>query len=257
MKGGKGISAGFWSRYNKKEHPEGKKDIAAKHDFIIRADKRYLRENAENMLDVGYGYGSLFSPLGKRYELSGLEIDKNNVSKARASYPNVRVFKGDMRTFSINDKYDIITSICAIDHGTKLRRDLGKTIKNMGRHLKPHGIIIFDMPLAQETCPKDSIYTYSGKIVGEKGTKYTFIYHKQLEDNGKLAYSYSLAIKSKGRSSEYEIGKVYRMEELLSIPDVKSIASRNGFKCFVYDGWRAKAPAKGKLTNEPVFVLAR
>lgn len=253
----KGISKYFYSKYNFEKSSEYKEDIKAKILFINNANKKFLNGKAKKLLEVGFGKGPLISSLNRKYLVSGVDKSKENVLSARKNYPQGRYFKADMRNFKTNEKYDMIVSICSIDHGDDLRKEFAKTIKNMGRHLNNKGILIFDAPLALDTWTKEWILAYDGKLIGEHGTLYRFMGHRQFEKKQRIGYGYMVAMKIKGKRIETEAGNVTALEHLLDVNQIKSIAIKNGFRPYVYNGWKSLNPKKGKLTLEPVFVFAK
>ncbi len=253
----KGISKHFFSRYKFEKSEEYKKDIMAKARFINNANKRFLKGKGRKMLDVGFGNAPLIPYLKNKYDISGVDISKENVAKARENYPELKFFKADMRKFKTDEKYDMIVSICAIDHGDDLRKELEKTIKNMANHLNKSGIIMFDNPLSLDSWQRDSANEYDGKLIGEKGTKYSFLNHRQCGEPKNSGFTYSVSIKANGKGISAESSDIFTAKYLIGVDQVKAIAKRNGLKAYVYDGWEGKSPKGGKFAKEPVFILAR
>ena len=254
---GNEISKHFFSKYKFEESDEYKKDITAKVRFINNANKRFLKGRGRKMLDVGFGNAPLMPYLGSKYEISGVDISKENVAKARKNYPKLKFFKADMRNFKTNDKYDIIISVCAIDHGDDLRKELGKTIKNMAKHLNERGIIMFDNPFSLDIWQRESASEYDGRLIGESGTKYSFVNHRQCGKQKGSGSTYSVSIKANSKGISAETSDIFTVKYLIGVDQVKAIAKRNGFKAYVYDDWDAKSPKSGKFTKDPVFILAR
>ena len=254
---GNKISKHFFSKYKSEESKEYKKDITAKVRFINNANKRFLKGRGRKMLDVGFGNAPLIPYLGSKYEISGVDISKENVTKARKNYPKLKFFKADMRNFRTNGKYDIIISVCAIDHGDGLRKGLGKTIKSMAKHLNERGIILFDTPLSLDSWQRESSFECDGRLIGERGTKYCFVNHRQCGKQKGSGSTYSVSIKANGKGISVETSDIFPAKYLVGVDQVKAIAKKNGFRAYVYDGWEAKSPKSGKFTKDPVFILAR
>ena len=100
----KGISKHFFSRYKFEKSEEYKKDIMAKARFINNANKRFLKGKGRKMLEVGFGNAPLIPYLKSKYDISGVDISKENVAKARENYPELKSFKADLRKFKTDEK---------------------------------------------------------------------------------------------------------------------------------------------------------
>ncbi len=233
----------LWKEYNLAhgEQPASKdeKDKNIKYRFILRAEKRYLHGNAKKLLDVGCGSGSLLELLKNKYEVAGIDKDQKSVSTARKVHPKLKFFRADMRSFRLKDRFDIITCVCAIDHGDDLRHDFPKTLKNMCSHLSKKGMIIFDMPFIHDTWGHDAHMDVSYRKTGGRRAKYIAIYQKAKGQKPHQGTGFSVIIRIKGKNISY-VGKPYVLDNLLTIGQVQSAASRNRMKCYIYDDWTAK-----------------
>ncbi len=152
---------GFWKEcdnltHNKQASRREREDRMVKYKFILRAEKKYLNGKAKKLLDVGSGSGTLTSMLNGRYEVAGIDKNQKSISNVRKTCPDVKVYKADMRNFKLKDRFDIITCVCAIDHGDDLRDDFSKTLKNLCAHLNKKGMVIFDMPFLYDTWGHDN-----------------------------------------------------------------------------------------------------
>ena len=257
---GSKASSSLWKEYNalyqKQNLRQQENDKRINYRFIVNAEKKYMHGKARKLLDVGFGSGILMGMLNKRYDVTGIDKDPKSLSAAKKQYPGLRVFKADMRNFRLKDKFDIITCVCAIDHGDDLRDDFSKTLKSMHTHLNGKGMIIFDMPFIYDTWGNESsMVVRSIKTAGRKTIQYISVYKKEKGTKPHQGMGYAVTIKIKGKRIIHEAGKPYLVNNLLTIKQVKEAAMKNKMKCYVYDGWSGRITDKPK--SAPVFVLVK
>ena len=108
---------------------------------LIRAAK----PDARNVLELGCGTGSILKCLQDAYEVSGLDISRKMLSRARRKVPRSKLFRQDMVDFRIDDRFDVI--FCVFDSINHVRRfsDWKKVFAAVRRHLLPGGCFIFDI----------------------------------------------------------------------------------------------------------------
>lgn len=103
------------------------------------------------LLDLGCGRGQgtfeIKKKCGKEYEVFGIDIEKENIKKAKEKYGHECNFisaKGEKIPFDAN-YFDLIHSIEVLEHVN----DLNKTISEVARVLKKGGIFIATFPNAK------------------------------------------------------------------------------------------------------------
>jgi SAM-dependent methyltransferase len=108
---------------------------------LIRAAK----PDAENVLELGCGTGSILKRLQDAYNVSGLDISGKMLSIARNKVPRSKLFRQDMVDFRIDDRFDVV--FCVFDSINHVRRfsDWKKVFAGVHRHLLPGGCFIFDI----------------------------------------------------------------------------------------------------------------
>ncbi len=128
--------------YSKKKYP---KEVA----FIDSIIKKH--NCGKSILDVACGTGNHARLLVKKgYSVVGVDKNKQVLKLAKKKVPQVEFKSGDMRTFNLNKKFDVVLCLfTAINYNLRIQ-DLIKTLKNFKRHLKEQGVIIFDSPLPQK-----------------------------------------------------------------------------------------------------------
>jgi len=139
-------------------------EIYAKYYDIIYSDKNYEKEcdfleeifqyflnfKPTKILDIGCGTGGHLIPLAKRgYEVVGIEpstfmlqIAKEKMEKEKLS--NVKIYQASSETFTLNDKFDVCVCMFAVINYITQTDNLIQTFKNIRKHLKTGGLLIFD-----------------------------------------------------------------------------------------------------------------
>lgn len=121
-----------------------RKDYKAESEKIHRLIRKYKKTNGNEMLDVACGTGNHIQYFKKYYNITGVDLNREMLAIAKKKIPRAKLTLGDMRTFRLNKKFDIIVCLfSAIGYMLRIR-DLQKTINNFKAHLKPGGLIIIE-----------------------------------------------------------------------------------------------------------------
>jgi ubiquinone/menaquinone biosynthesis C-methylase UbiE len=98
-----------------------------------------------HILELGCGTGTVMRTFGKIYQLSGLDNAEGMLSKAKKKVPHAQYYHADMTTFTIPKTFDAVLCVFdSINHITKLT-DWNKVFFRVTKHLKPHGLFLFDI----------------------------------------------------------------------------------------------------------------
>jgi SAM-dependent methyltransferase len=120
------------------------KDYPAEANTVRKFIQKYKQSNGNSLLDIGCGTGVHANLLGKYYRVDGLDIDPKMLSVARRNYPKIRFQQGDMVSFKLKKKFDIIVCLFSAIGYIKTKPRLQKTIKNMSQHLLPGGVLLVE-----------------------------------------------------------------------------------------------------------------
>jgi ubiquinone/menaquinone biosynthesis C-methylase UbiE len=136
----------------------------AKYYDLQYAKKKYLEEvqfinaiikknqvNGKRLLDVACGSGNHAKILIKQgYSITGVDLNREILSVARKKVPKAYFVTGDMRSFKLKRKFDIILCMYTSMNYNLKTEDFIKSLKNFKRHLSDNGLIFFDMPLPRK-----------------------------------------------------------------------------------------------------------
>src|SRR3989344_4302934 len=123
-----------------------KKNYSKEVKFIDAVIKRN-GVKGKDVLDVACGTGThakLLSRMG--YVVTGIDKNKEMLKIARKKTGSSKFFVGDMRTFNLGRKFDVILCMFTAINYNLTAADLIKTLRNFKRHLKKGGVVIFDAP---------------------------------------------------------------------------------------------------------------
>lgn len=155
-------------------------------NFISRSIKKY-NNKAETLLDLGCGTGSNLEYLNKHYNVTGIDASVEMISIAKSRLPEVNFIKGDITSFNLPDKYDVIVCLYdTINHITDFSgwKNLFKTVDE---HLNSSGLFIFDM----NTLAKLEYMEGYGSYVHKFGDNYMIM---DVIKSGKLKYDWDAKI---------------------------------------------------------------
>lgn len=117
--------------------------------FVEGLIRRY-NPKANKLLELACGTGAILKALSGKYEVSGLDVSKGMLAKARKKLPKAKFYLQNMADFSINEKYAVI--LCLFDSINHLLtfKEWKRVFAGAEKHLEPGGLFIFDMNLAEK-----------------------------------------------------------------------------------------------------------
>lgn len=112
--------------------------------LIRKLISKYNR-HAKKVLEIACGTGALLKELSRKYDVCGLDISGPMLEIAKKQAPRAKLFRQDMTTFKLDDRFDVILCIFnSINHLLSFDK-WKKTFKRAYEHLNCGGIFIFDM----------------------------------------------------------------------------------------------------------------
>lgn len=113
--------------------------------FLVQVAKsRTARQG--RWLDLCCGSGALLKRVGETgYAAWGLDISPHQLRHARKNAPEARLIQGDVRSFSLEERFEVIT--CLFDSLNCLiaRDDVERAFQVVASHLDDQGVFIFDI----------------------------------------------------------------------------------------------------------------
>ena len=111
-----------------------------------RLDGLILERNpaARTLLDVACGTGRHLELLKDRYEVEGLDLDPDLLAIARERLPGVPLHEGDMTSFDLGRRFDVVTCLFSSIGYARTDDGLRSAVAAMARHLAPGGLLIVE-----------------------------------------------------------------------------------------------------------------
>ena len=113
------------------------------------------------LLDVACGTGNHLAFLRRNYSGEGIDLTPEMLEVARARNPEITFHQGDMRTFDLGRRFDVVTCLFSSIGYMRTVRDLRAAVVNMTRHLSPGGVLIIEPWLTEETWTSGGIHTWN------------------------------------------------------------------------------------------------
>jgi SAM-dependent methyltransferase len=122
----------------------GEKDYRWESRALTSLARRLVRSRGRAWLDVACGTGRHLSFLRRRYAVTGVDLSREMLRVAHRRLPGVRLILGDMRSFRLDETFDVVSCLYSAIAHLKTERDLAAAFANFARHLKPGGIAIVE-----------------------------------------------------------------------------------------------------------------
>jgi len=168
-----------------------KKAARIRAERVLVQIKKY-NSNAKKVLELGVGIGIVLVNFSKKYEVSGLDFQKEYVKIARKLIPRAKFYVQSMDKFKINKKWDVIYSVHGCLNEIKPYKKWELTFKNVGNHLNRGGLFIFDMHTLKHIEDKKkqivklektpSGYIYDDFVVKKNKVFWEITYFKKVKD---------------------------------------------------------------------------
>lgn len=101
--------------------------------------------NANQILELACGTGTMLKPLEKKYHVFGLDLSKGMLSVAKKKIRKGIFYHQDMTSFNINQKFDVVFCVFDSINHLLIFSDWKKTFRRAKHHLNSNGIFIFDI----------------------------------------------------------------------------------------------------------------
>jgi SAM-dependent methyltransferase len=107
-----------------------------------------LKKHGKNsLLELGIGTGLFAIPLHEAgFDVEGLEISQVMIDVVTSRAPGLAVHLGDMRDFTINNKYDAILALSSVLVFVANEPEIKQCLQRCHEHLEPGGVLLLELP---------------------------------------------------------------------------------------------------------------
>ena len=124
---------------------EGDKKLAKERaNRVLKPIGRY-RKGAKKVLELGVGIGAVLENFPKRFEVYGLDIEKEYVDVCKERIKRGKFFVSSMHNFVLGEKFDVIFSVYDSINFLETFSQWQSTFKAVYAHLVEKDLFIFDM----------------------------------------------------------------------------------------------------------------
>jgi ubiquinone/menaquinone biosynthesis C-methylase UbiE len=127
--------------YDEIYHFKNYQKEAEKIETLIQQHKR---SSGNHLLDVACGTGNHIAYLKQHYIVEGLDFSPEMLRIARKKHPEVIFHRGDMTSFKLKNRFDVITCLFSAIGHVKTRPRMIGAVGNMANHLQPGGLMILE-----------------------------------------------------------------------------------------------------------------
>lgn len=120
------------------------KDYAKESEVLHGLIQSNKRSTGNRLLEVACGTGAHLTQLQAHYQAEALDLSEDMLVMARAKHPGVPLHQGDMRTFDLEQRFDVVVCLFSSIGYMQTMADLHAAVANMARHTQPGGVLLIE-----------------------------------------------------------------------------------------------------------------
>jgi dTDP-3-amino-3,4,6-trideoxy-alpha-D-glucopyranose N,N-dimethyltransferase len=139
-----------------------RKDYRAEAGELAARIRARVADSATSLLDVGCGtgrHGEEFQQLG--FDYVGVDLSPEMLAEARKRLPATKFVESDIRSLSLEDRFDAVVCLNAMIGYMLTREDLVAALRKLTEHVKPGGVLLVEPWAARDQwlAPRVSVET--------------------------------------------------------------------------------------------------
>lgn len=229
------------------------KNYAEEVDYVLGLINKFISP-AATLLDIGCGTGkhaALFATKG--LTVSGLDLSEKMLYQARANYPQINFYHADARSFTINQQFDVITSLFHVASYQTTNQDIQKYLLTINKHLNDNGVFVFDFWYAPAVF-NDKPVVRLKKLENEKLEIFRIAEPVMHQNANIVDVNYQILIKDKQTNLVETLNEKHVMR-YFSLPEISYLLESNGFTVINTYKWLTNNQPDGNSWS--VCVIAR
>jgi SAM-dependent methyltransferase len=139
---------------------------------------RTRNPTARSLLDVACGTGRHLARLTD-YRREGVDLDRGMLAVARERCPDVPLHEGDMVTFDLGRRFDVVTCLFSSIAYVKTLDRMSRAIFNLARHVNPGGLVLVEPWFTPQTYLEGRL---TANYLDEENLKIAWMYISERED---------------------------------------------------------------------------
>lgn len=228
-----------------------KKDV----EILKRLIKRHKKSKGNKLLDVACGTGLEDKYLKKDFRITGIDSSRGVLNIAKRRNPDIAYKISDMRSFKINEKFNVITCFDAMCY-LQNYNDFKTALKNFSNHLAPGGVLIFylDNNFLKEHSTRENILI-TQKSKGNLCVTLFEIYRRVAN----RVEGYAIYLIREVGKTRVEVDSLDTLG-FFEVHKIRSILAKLGFKTYLYSGDSKRTFSTKKYSEKspfPIFVCEK
>ena len=219
----------------------GEKDYEAEAAYVSSLVQKFT-PGATSLLDLGCGtgrYTELFSRMG--YKAVGMDRSEDMISMARQRNLNIQFDCGDICSFDLNTKYDVVVALFHVMSYLTTDHDLRQAFKHIKKHLEPGGLLVFDCwhgPAVLSTLPEVRV-----KRVQQGDTRLVRVAEpSMIAEENRVDVNFQVFVKENGTWGEFS--ETHSIRYLFQL-EIIELLSNNRMQLLHAEEWlNAENPSK-------------
>lgn len=218
------------------------KDYKGEVDYIEKLIARFSKKKVKSILDLGCGTGTHAHLLSQKgYSVDGVDRSKKMIEIAKKhETEHLIFFGGDITTIHLEKKFDAIVSLFHVVSYITKNEDLENFIKNVSKHLKTDGVLIFDCwygPAVLTDRPEKRI-----KHLEDEQILVTRIAEPVMHPNENVVdVQYEVLIENKTNKKIKKIREIHQMRYFFK-PEIELFLKSHGFELLHCEEWMTGKP---------------
>ena len=128
--------------------------------MIKKLIKKHKKSKGKNLLIIASGLGLHDKFLKKDFDIVGIDKNEGMLKISRKINPDIKYKKGDMKTFRLDENFDIVMCMDALPHLISYK-NLKIALKNFSRHLKKDGVLLLSLDPVKKSFKEMNVDKYS------------------------------------------------------------------------------------------------
>jgi SAM-dependent methyltransferase len=171
------------------------------------------------LLDIGCGTGAHIARLVDNFDCTGIDINEDMLKVAREKVPTASFMKGDMATFDLDMKFDIIISMFGTIGYVSSLDMIQRVVDNIEAHLATGGVAVLEPFLLKDDYIPGHVAMSSYE---DDDIKISRVSTSTLDGN-LCTFSFHYLIGQRGKGVEYTLDThtlwLFKIEELMTAMD--------------------------------------